>query len=101
MPIAPQNFLRALRDEFTPVRDMQSRLLGCIPKVPDTAEAIRGSNGALYELHMAGQVCVRVNLDDPLQHPSALDGFIPLDDANLDLAVPVPRGDDPDLAQGV
>jgi hypothetical protein len=101
MPVAPQNLLRALRDEFTPVRDTTGRLLGCVPRVPDSAEALRGSNGALYELRIAAQVCVCVSLDDPLQHPSALDGFIPLDDANLDLAVPVPRGDDPDLAQGV
>ena len=97
MPIAPQNLLRALRDDFTPVRDIAGRLLGCIPKVPESAEMIQGTNGAHYELRIAAQVCVCVDLDDRNQHPSALDGFIPLDDANLDLALPA-RVDDPDLA---
>ncbi len=101
MPIAPQNLLRALRDEFTPVRDTTGRLLGCIPRVPDSAEMIQASSGQAFELRIAAQVCVCVNLDDPTQHPSTLDGFIPLDDgASLDLATPV-RGDDPDLARGV
>jgi len=101
MPIAPQNLLRALSDAFTPVRDTTGRLLGCVPRVPDTAELIRAASGQSFELRIAAQVCVCVNLDDPTQHPSTLDGFIPLDGgANLDLATPV-RGDDPDLAQGV
>lgn len=100
MPVAPQNLLRALSDDFTPVRDVTGRLLGCVPRVPESAELIQSSTGQSFELRIAAQVCVCVNLDDPTQHPSTLDGFTPLDDANFDLAVPV-RGDDPDLGQPV
>lgn len=101
MPVAPHNLLRALSDDFTPVRDTTGRLLGCVPKVPDTAELVQSSTGQAFELRIAAQVCVCCNLDDPTQHPSTLDGFIPLDDANLDLAIPVARGDDADLGQPI
>lgn len=96
----PNNFLRALSDRFTPVRALDGRLLGCVPRIPDTAEALRGSNGLLYELRISAQVCVCVNIDDPLQSPSALDGFIPLIDGSSVTPADA-RGDDPDLAIGV
>lgn len=107
MPINTHNMLRALTDPFTPVRDVSGRLIGCVPKVPDTAEVINGSNGTLFELRIAAQVCVCVNTDDPLQSPRYLDGFIPLD-ADVGKSADTPRpdgitrdGEDPDLAVGV
>lgn len=104
MPLNTHNVLRALSDPFTPVRDMSGRLLGCIPKVPETAELLTGSNGAGFELHLVVQVCVRVNPDDPLQSPRYLDGFIPLDAPVAGSVEPTASradGEDPDLAVGV
>lgn len=102
MPLTPHDYLRVLSDAFTPVRDLTGRLLGCVPRVPDNTELLRGTNGAVFELHISAQACVRVNLDDPSQNPHALAGFTPLDDTHVDLAIPVHRGgDDPDIATGV
>lgn len=96
------NLLRILTDKFTPVRDTTGRLLGVVPAVRETDEALIGSNGALYQLRIAAQVCVCVNLDDPMQSPQYLNGFIPVDDkALVSSASPSGSGDDPDLAVGV
>jgi len=95
----PNSYLRVLLDTFTPVRDTQAHLVGCIPKVPDNSDIITDSQGRIYELRWSMQVCVCIDLEQ--QSPTSLDGFIPLDDTDTDLAVPVARGDDPDLAEGV
>lgn len=103
MPVMNQQLLRVLSDDFTPVRDLTGRLLGVIPKVADTAEAVFGSNGTVYELRVAAQVCVCVNAEDQLQHPSYIDGFIPVDERELlpQSASSLPPGEDPDLARPV
>lgn len=99
MPLSPDTYLRALSDAFTPVRSLNGRLLGCIPRVADDA-VMAGP----FPLTIAAQVCVRVDLGQPGTPPlSALPGFIPLDDTQADLALPAAdtAGDDPDLAEGV
>lgn len=102
MPILNQQLLRVLSDDFTPVRDLTGRLLGVIPKVAETAEAVFGSNGTVYELRIAAQVCVCVNADDALQHPSYIDGFISVDERELmPQSSTLPPGEDPDLARPV
>lgn len=102
MPVMNQTLLRVLSDAFTPVRALDGRLLGVIPRVADTAEVVFGTNGSAYELRVAAQVCVCVNTEDPTQHPSHIDGFIPADERELmPPASPVPAGEDPDLARPV
>lgn len=101
MPIDPHNFLRALSDRFTPVRTLSGALIGCIPRVSETAELITGSNGAAFELRISAQVCVCINPDDALQSPSYLDGFIPLHDSATTTPSSHADGEDPDLAIGV
>ena len=98
MPLDPSSYLRCLSDRFTPVRDQQGRLLGCIPRVQDDCIGV-----GPHPCVIAAQACLLVNLDGPGPYTEALPGFIPLDDTNTDLAVPAPGtgGDDPDLAQGV
>lgn len=96
------NILRALSDPFMPVRDPQGRLLGCIPKPPDTAEALRGSNGSLYIIGGVLQSCIMADPNDPSLSPRFLDGFIPLDaDTGTPTAPSRADGEDPDLAIGV
>lgn len=98
----PHDFLRVLADAFTPVRDTRGRLLGCVPRVTDDATAtLSDAHGNVFELRIAAQVCVCVDLDAG-QSPRFIDGFVALDDTDTDLAVPaVPAGADPDLAEGV
>lgn len=86
MPPLLSNYLSCLADEFTPVRDTLGRLLGCVPRVPDNAQAVPGEDGSRFELGITAQVCVMVNLDE--QQPAVLPGFIPFDNASVDLAVP-------------
>lgn len=102
MPIDPHNFLRALSDRFTPVRSLDGTLIGCVPRVHESAQLLTGSNGAAFELRIAAQVCVCINPDDALQSPNYLDGFIPLHDTTPGSAPPSRAdGEDPDLAIGV
>src|SRR5687767_11705878 len=99
VPLSPDTYLRVLSDPFTPVRALDGRLLGCVPKVND--DAIMAGQ---FPLVIAAQVCVRVDLGQPGTPPlDSLPGFIPLDDTNTDLALPAPGtdGDDRDLAEGV
>lgn len=95
------NLLKVFNDAFTPVRALDGTLLGVVPKVRDTDEALLGSNGAMFELRIAAQVCVCVNVLDPLQSTHYLDGFIAVDGAKLQNAPPQIAGDDPDIATGV
>ena len=88
--------LKILTDDFTPVRDTLGRLLGAVPRVPDTADAIRDTAGNVFELRVAAQVCVCV-ADG--QSPLGLAGFTPLDTAQADLATSVTQDDD--LAESV
>lgn len=99
----PTNFLKVFNDSFTPVRALDGTLLGVVPRVRDTDEALLGSNGALFELRIAAQVCVCVNPDDPLQATHYLNGFIPVENVkSRDTSSPSPSdGEDPDLAIGV
>jgi hypothetical protein len=104
VPIPTHNFIRVLSDAFTPVRSTDGQLLGCVPRVSDNAELLRDRRGTVFELRIAAQVCVCVDLRQ--QTPESLDGFVCLDDTNTDLALPVEGtvgvgGDDPDLADGV
>lgn len=95
----PSVFLRVLDDKFTPVRDRVGRLLGCIPRQADSAEHVIDTSGRIYPLMFAAQVCVLVDVEAG-ESPVLIDGFVALDDANADLAIPaVAAGDDPDLAQ--
>lgn len=94
MALDPTNFLRVLSDAYTPVRDLQGRLLGAVPRVADTAEIVGSPRGEMFELRIASQVCVCVDLTK--QTPKSLDGFIPLDPSNADLAEPV-AGTDADI----
>lgn len=94
MSIDPNNFLRALSDPFTPVRDQTGRLLGCVPLVPDDA-LMAGP----FPLMLATQACVLVAVDQPGTPPiTALPGFVAIDDTQADLAVPVGEAD---IAEGV
>lgn len=102
--LSTENILKCLSDEFTPVRDTDARLLGCIPRVQDeTAATITGTNGQNFELRLAVQCCVCVDLNS--HDPAALPDFIPLDMKNADIAQPLAGseaadpGADPDLAQ--
>lgn len=99
-----EHALRCLSDAFTPVRDLDGALLGAIPKVTDdNAVTVSGTNGQNFELRIALQVCVCV--DVRTQNPSVLPDFLPLDLKNADIGTPIPGtegadpGADPDLAQ--
>lgn len=85
------NFLQCLADDFTPVRDAQGHLLGCIPRVPDNTELVFNSTRAAFELRIAGQVCVCVDIN--IQDPSTLEGFIPYDKAAVDISIPLTNDD--------
>lgn len=99
-PSHSTDFLRCHDDRFTPVRDTQGRLLGCVPRVADNNDHLASPLGERFELRIAAQVCVCVDL--AAQTPTTLDGFIPLGTEEVDLALPaVPPGEDPDLAVGV
>lgn len=99
---SPHNLLKVFNDSFTPVRALDGTLLGVVPKVRDTDEALLGSNGAMFELRIAAQVCVCVNVLDPLQSTQYLDGFIPIDRPQQRAYVePTTDGEDPDIAVGV
>jgi hypothetical protein len=69
------NYLRCLSDDMTPVRDATGRLLGAIPRVADTAEAVRGADGTIFELRYSIQTAVCVA---PEQNPASLSGYVPL-----------------------
>lgn len=98
-PRAETDFLRCIDDKFTPVRDLTGALIGCVPRVPDNTDAIN-HGGQTFELRIAAQVCVCVDLDR--QTPAVIDGFIPWGNAHGDPLDPtVPAGEDPDIAVGV
>jgi hypothetical protein len=98
MPLDPHSYLRILSDKFTPVRDNQGALLGCIPRVPDGLDMLADSNGTIFDISWAVQPCIRCDL--ATQSPASLDGFIPLDDTDADLALPATiPSDDPDLGE--
>lgn len=85
MPLSPENFLRALHDAFTPVRDETGRLLGCIPKVRDDDIFV-----GPFPLQWCAQVCLTADLHGPnAGEVSSLPGFIPLDDSQVDLLIPI------------
>lgn len=90
MALSPENFLRALNDTFTPVRDETGRLLGCVPKVRDD-EIMVGP----FALKWCAQVCVEADLHGPnASEVSSLPGFVPLDDSQIDLLIPVAAEED-------
>lgn len=97
MALSPDSYLRCLSDPFTPVRNADGRLLGCVPRVPDDA-AMYGP----FPVMLAAQACVAVNLDDMTGRQVAeLPGFIPLDDTQTDLALAAPGTDDADIGEAV
>lgn len=89
--LTSRHFLHVLSDAFTPVRDTSGRLLGCIPRVSATAEAVVGSDGTRMELHHAVQVCVMC--DTARHNPHTLAGFVPVDASNTDIAEPAGGAD--------
>lgn len=84
----PHSFIRCLSDKFTPVRDQRGQLLGAIPRQADSAETITDVHGNMFPLMFAAQVCVMVDTSQGLS-PAHIDGFVPLDDTDADLATPV------------
>lgn len=101
MPDHP--FIKVFNDNFTQVRAADGTLLGVIPRIRDTDEAILGSNGAAYAIGVTAQACVLADPRDPMQDPKYLNGFIALDGVKL-RNEPRPSatdGEDPDLAVGV
>lgn len=105
MPDPIDGFIKCVSDPFTEVRDHLGTLLGCIPKVPDSADTIMDVNGKAFPMMIAGRACVYVREGSTPQH---LAGFVPLN-ADVDLAMPAPgtdgdpieAGTDPDLGRGV
>lgn len=97
MPLDPNNFLRCVSDKFTQVRSTDGRLLGCVPLLPDGVEGLRGADGSSFHAQIGAAVMLVCDLTAQL--PSALPGFVPLDDTDADLGVPVRT--DADLAEGV
>jgi hypothetical protein len=99
--LSTEQILRCLSDEVTPVRDLDARLLGCIPRIQDeNAVVVTADNGQNFELRIATTVCVCVDLKT--HDPTALPGFVPLDLENADIGAPLTPGEagsDPDLAQ--
>jgi len=93
---SPDAILRCLNDAVTPVRDRSGRLLGCIPRISDDV-AIVGPFATAW----AAQACVVVDLDaEEASQLTALPGFVALDDAQIDLAIPV-GGADADVGEEV
>lgn len=90
-PLSASDYLRAISDAFTPVRDETGRLLGCVPRVRDDVDALSYA-GQAFDLRLAAQVCLCVNLGAG-QRPQVLEGFVPLPDINIDLATPIAEED--------
>jgi hypothetical protein len=84
--IGPHEYLRCVGDSYTQVRDVQGRLLGCIPRIADNVEGIRASDGTPYPIRIAAVACLCVPDD---VDPRTLPQFTPLDlSRNADLALP-------------
>jgi hypothetical protein len=97
MPISPDTYLKCLSDAFTPVRSASDgRLLGCVPRVADDAIMC-----GPFPLQLAAQVCVAVPDDMFGRVVAELPGFAPIDDSQVDLALPAAGTTDDDLAEGV
>lgn len=99
MPPLNPEIIRCLTDTVTQVRNERGQLVGCVPKLVNDPAMVTTASGKTFETRFAVALCVYVAAGDD---PQLLDGFVWVDRANADLALPLTTtGDDPDIGQGV
>lgn len=84
MPIQPVNFIQCQSDGWISVRRLDGVLLGAIPGTPPQEDFIQSPIGAIPVY--AGVVYFIAPTDEQLTRLHELPGFVPTDEAGLDIA---------------